>query len=130
MPFMWKIGGFTLAAVLVGSIVFAGYRHYQGLLAENKALEKENIMLTQAVNGYETRETNMTKQMDSANERTMEAQRILTEAVKRLDASRELFAKHDFGALLAAKPGLIEKMMGRATKRIFVKIEEAAVDPE
>lgn len=130
MPFMWKIGAFALAAVFVGSIVFAGYRHYQGLLETVETLKIENFALNQAVDGYKARETNMVKQMDGANERTMEAQRSLTEAVKRLDASRELFAKHDFGALLAAKPGVIEKMMGRATKRIFAKIEEAAVDPE
>lgn len=129
MPLMWKIGAFGLAAVFVASIVFVGYRHYQGLLEEVATLKTVNFALNQAVEGYKARETNMVKQMDGANERTMEAQRSLTEAVKRLDASRELFAKHDFGALLAAKPGVIEKMMGRATKRIFAKIEEAAVDP-
>lgn len=119
-----------MAAVFVGSIVFAGYKHYNNLLDENATLKTENFALTQAVEGYKTRETNLTGQMDSANERTIEAQRSLTDAVKRLDASRELFAKHDFGALLAAKPGVIEKMMGRATRKIFIRIEEAAVDPE
>lgn len=130
MPFMWKLGAFGLAAVFVGMIVFTGYRHYQGLLVEVETLKLENFALIQAVDGYKARETNLTKQMDGANERTMEAQRSLTDAVKRLDASRELFAKHDFGALLAAKPGVIEKLMGRATKKIFARIEEAAVDPE
>lgn len=130
MPILWKIGGFAVVAVLVASVVFAGYRHYNNLLVEKAILEKENFALTQAVKGFKERESGMIQQMDGANERTLAAQKNLAEAVKSLNASRELFAKHDFGALLAAKPGLIEKMMGRATKKIFGRIEEAAVDPE
>lgn len=130
MPILWKLGGFALAAMVVGSIVFAGYTHYNNLLDENAVLKTENYALTVAVDGYKDRESGMINQMEGANERTLEAQRHLSEAVKRLEASRKLFAGHDFAALLAAKPGLIERGMASATKKVFKRLEEAAVDPE
>ena len=127
----WKlvaIGGAALA-------LYFAYNGYQDLKNDKAQLEGNQAVLEGAVEveraslesalgaieDWQMAQKKLQKKIEEMNAFSVEA----NEEVRRLD---ELFANHDFGALVLAKPGLMERRINSGTRRIFRMLETATTD--
>ena len=116
---MWKIFAGTTA-------VFALSTWY--LWNANQVLVENNVKLESAIATQE--ETISTLQNDFALQTSQlnELQVKSQEAQKEMNRYLDIFKRHNLTKLAAAKPGLIEPKVNKATKEVFDGIENDSRD--
>ena len=120
---MWQIAGVLGAALVMGGVSFKVY--YDRAEAEKVALRVE---LQAAVDNQQVLEGTIKAQNDRIV-RAIEAQKQQQEQIQGLEQKnreaatevstlRQKFARHDLNNLSIRKPGLIEKIVNKATKGV------------
>lgn len=98
------------------------------LYNENEVLKANNIKLESAVAMQEeaisTLQNDFTLQTGKLNELQLKSQ----EAQKEMNRYLDIFKRHSLTKLAAAKPGLIEPRVNKATKEVFDGIEQDSRD--
>lgn len=120
----WKPFAFGIAVVLV----FAAYRHYDGLVDEKARLTAENAQLGTALWAQSAATAAWKAERDSLLSVMAEwaaASESAGEEGRRLD---EMFADHDLKGLAMGRPGLVEVRIDRGTGRILRLLETATAD--
>ena len=120
---MWQISGVLGAALVMGGVSFKVY--YDRTEAEKAAL---GVELQAAVDNQQVLEGTIKAQNDRIV-RAIEAQKQQQEQIQGLEQKnreaatevstlRQKFARHDLNNLSIRKPGLIEKIVNKATKGV------------
>ena len=120
---MWQIAGVLGAALVMCVVSFKVY--YDRAEAEKDALR---IELQTAVNNQKVLEGTIQDQNDriiqAIQEQKQQQEQIQglqeknREAAKEVSSLRQKFARHDLNNLSLRKPGLIEKIVNKATKEV------------
>ena len=120
---MWQIAGVLGAALVMCVVSFKVY--YDRAEAEKDALR---IELQTAVNNQKVLESTIQDQNDriiqAIQEQRQQQEQIQglqeknREAAKEVSSLRQKFARHDLNNLSLRKPGLIEKIVNKATKEV------------
>lgn len=111
-----------MSKILIGVIVVMGIGSYflwsqvQHLTELNKAFEVRNA---EQVATIAAQQEQFVKQTTALNNLTKKNQEIEADMNRYLD----IFRRHNLTKLAAAKPGLIEPRMNKATKEVFDGIE-------
>lgn len=119
---------FSIAIILTLSIAGAGY--YK--ITQNKIEELEKLNMAfelrnqEQIAALESLQQDFQLQTEALTEMSSKNQSIQSE----MDRYLGIFKRHNLTKLAAAKPGLIETRVNKATKEVFDAIEEdsAAVD--
>ena len=120
-----KLIGLGLAALAIIAIITLGYRHYTGLVEENKALSVEIAVKNETILSQEAtnkRAIATIGEWKESQDKLANSFNELAEAVK--DARKEtnrlslIFRKHDLEKLALRKPGLIENRINSGTSNI------------
>ena len=130
--------GFKLSAVLALVIITMGGAfklYYDKSEAQKEAMATQ---LQQAMNNQEllestisTQNTRIEEQLQKQQEsqaRISELSTANSEAMEEVTELRGKFARHDLNMLSMTKPGLLEKMINRGTKRVGEDLERIS-DP-
>jgi len=119
-----------LKAALMAIVVLALYAVWQKFQIQTLTIENINLTTERdaAVASVDTLETTLVVQAEqiarsAVKMREMDAERLL--AQKEVQRIRSLFSGHDFARLLAAKPGLIENRMIKATAEVLQELADA-----
>tara|TARA_R110001592_G_scaffold1853_1_gene11225 strand:+ start:496 stop:894 length:399 start_codon:yes stop_codon:yes gene_type:complete len=120
---MWQVAAVLGAALVMGGMSFKVY--YDRAEAEKDALR---IELQTAVNNQKVLEGTIQDQNDriiqAIQEQKQQQEQIQglqeknREAAKEVSSLRQKFARHDLNNLSLRKPGLIEKIVNKATKEV------------
>jgi predicted nucleic acid-binding Zn-ribbon protein len=120
---MWQVAGVLGAALVMCVVSFKVY--YDRAEAEKDALR---IELQTAVNNQKVLEGTIQDQNDriiqAIQEQKQQQEQIQglqeknREAAKEVSSLRQKFARHDLNNLSLRKPGLIEKIVNKATKEV------------
>ena len=120
---MWQVAAVLGAALVMGGMSFKVY--YDRTEAEKDALR---IELQTAVNNQKVLEGTIQDQNDriiqAIQEQKQQQEQIQglqeknREAAKEVSSLRQKFARHDLNNLSLRKPGLIEKIVNKATKEV------------
>ena len=120
---MWQVAVVLGAALVMGGMSFKVY--YDRTDAEKDALR---IELQTAVNNQKVLEGTIQDQNDriiqAIQEQKQQQEQIQglqeknREAAKEVSSLRQKFARHDLNNLSLRKPGLIEKIVNKATKEV------------
>ena len=112
-----------ILVVLMGAGGFGGWTYFQKMQAENKVLQVEGIVLKE---NQTTLEQAITDQQEVIAEKQRQAEQIqaannaLREETARLDQERSNLAKklgrHELDILAANKPGLVTRVINKASK--------------
>jgi hypothetical protein len=112
---------------LIAIIVVLGLGSWY-LYNENEVLKANNIKLESAVAMQEeaisTLQNDFTLQTGKLNDLQKKSQ----EAQKEMNRYLDIFKRHNLTKLAAAKPGLIEPRVNKATKEVFDGIEQDSRD--
>ena len=125
------IAGIAVAAI--GTIIFLGYTHYTGLVADNAILQANAKVLKTAV-GIQSEtidvQTRVLKDWQEAQEDLLEnierMQEVAVSATMQMRLFNDLFAKHDLEKLAHAKPVLLERRLNSGTANILRLLECAS----
>ena len=127
----WKL---VAIAVALGAF-YMGWRHYQGLVADNATLKADRVTLKSVLTTQRatTKEALIAideweRSRQELQKKIFELQEVSKEARsegRRLD---ELFTNHDLQKLALAKPGLIERRINAGTARSFRLLEATTAD--
>jgi len=120
---MWQIAGVLGAALVMGGVSFKVY--YDRTEAEKDALQAE---LQTSINNQQVLE-NTIRDQNNRIAQAIEAQKQQQEqiqglqeknreATEEVSSLRQKFARHDLNNLSLRKPGLIEKIVNKATKEV------------
>jgi len=120
---MWQIAGVLGAALVMGGVSFKVY--YDRTEAEKDALRAE---LQTSINNQQVLE-NTIRDQNNRIAQAIEAQKQQQEqiqglqeknreATEEVSSLRQKFARHDLNNLSLRKPGLIEKIVNKATKEV------------
>ena len=119
-----------LLALSVVTIIWLGYQHYTNLLSELDILKANRIVLETSV---ETQHVTIDAQTAAISEWSKAQEALLTriedmERVQRAATTETrrlngLFSRHDFGALAAQRPGLIEPRINTGSDRAIRLLE-------
>lgn len=112
-----------LGGAAVALVIFFGYQYVTNLQKENVRLEKQVTALNISNQELEAERENVIEDLKSVREDLEVLNQDFKEAEEDKNALIKLFSDHDFGKLVAAKPGLITRKMQRATDEIFKEIE-------
>lgn len=114
--------GYLLIAVLLFGVGF--YFHYSNLV-ENLDLAKEKITkLEVSLESEQTKNAELSRQQAENKQNITELNEKLSQERVKTQSVRRLFADHDFENLVQKKPGLITKLMQKATIKRFKSIED------
>lgn len=118
----WKIA--TVLFLLLGILGIAGYVIFKK--QEATIEEQRRVIVAQELADKTQKDTiaqlqyNLELQTTALNDLSKANQAIQEDMNRYLD----IFKRHDLGKLAAAKPGLLEPRVNRATKEVFDAIEE------
>lgn len=125
-----KLIALGLAIITITGIITAGYFHYTGLVEDNARLRENStkleLALTQeraAVQAAVAAVGEWKGAMDQLASRVEDLSRVSDAAASESRRLNQLFAEHDFRALAAGKPGLIERRVNDGTRRVFGVLE-------
>ena len=128
---MFKVYAFLAVFGIVGAIMFGAYTEYKDMQNRIATLRDNNAKLeTVAKANMEALEK------ASAHAAQMEVQNLalqtnLQKAEEYKDQLLGKFQKHDLSLLSLKKPGLIERRVNNATKKVFDDIERlTAIDTD
>ncbi|MAI37483.1 hypothetical protein [Alteromonas sp.] len=126
---MFKVYAFLAVFGIVGAIMFGAYTEYKDMQNRIATLRDNNAKLeTVAKANMEALEkaSAHAAQMESQN---LALQSNLQKAEEYKDQLLGKFQKHDLSLLSLKKPGLIERRVNNATKKVFDDIERlTAID--
>ena len=129
----YKIG--ALAVVL--SIIYLGYRHYDGLLDDITTLEKNAVKLELAIELEKAtvrhKDEAILEWQIAAEEFALKVEEANVARERAVEESRrlhEIFGKHDFTRLARAKPGRIESRINAGTRRVFAILTCETTTPD
>jgi hypothetical protein len=126
---MFKVYAFLAVFGIVGAIMFGAYTEYKDMQNRIATLRDNNAKLeTVAKANMEALEkaTAHAAQMEVQN---LALQTNLQKAEEYKDQLLGKFQKHDLSLLSLKKPGLIERRVNNATKKVFDDIERlTAID--
>jgi hypothetical protein len=121
-----KIGPRLLGAVVIAGILYAGYRHYTGLLDDLGQLREDRAALAAGLQTSEQSVVTLTEALDDWKRQAEQArahQEELEQTARRATAENrrlnEIFARHDLTQLARARPGLIESRINDGTERVL-----------
>lgn len=119
---MWVIGIGTLGLLFV---IYLGYKHYTGLVEDNKRLEKDVSTYQMAL---DTQKAANQQSLDVIEEwkqhgdllasSLQEMQEVTGVALEESRRLHDIFSKHDLAALSLAKPGLVERRVNLGVDRV------------
>lgn len=128
---MFKVYAFLAVFGIVGAIMFGAYTEYKDMQNRIATLRDNNAKLeTVAKANMEALEkaTAHAAQMEAQN---LALQTNLQKAEEYKDQLLGKFQKHDLSLLSLKKPGLIERRVNNATKKVFDDIERlTAIDSD
>lgn len=121
--FYIKLMAFLLIAGLVSGISYAGYRYVTNLQEKNEQLTKDNVVLEENVNKLEDGIEKQGKTIGSLQRDIKKRNKIFNDTIKEFQGARDSIhrlerklEKHDLGMLARRKPGLVEKIVNKATR--------------
>jgi hypothetical protein len=120
---MFRLYAFLAVVGIVGAVLFGAWYEYRDMQQRIATLRENNAKLeTVAKANAEALEqvTAFAAQMESQN---LELQQNLQKAEAYKDELLSKFQKHDLTKLSLKKPGLIERRVNGATKKVFDDIE-------
>lgn len=130
----WIIAG--VATLALGLIITLGYKHYTGVLEENKVLAASNAELAlslevqgETVKSQASAILEWQLAVEEAQQQNEELARVAQQATAESRRLNAIFAEHDLTRLSLAKPGLIERRINSGTARVG-RMLECASDPE
>ena len=112
---------------LLALIVALGGSTYY-LWNENQTLKANNAKLEYAVETQEETITNLQNDFALQGESLLAMQSKNQEIEAEMNRYLDIFKRHDLSKLAAAKPGLIEPRVNKATKEVFNGIEQDSRD--
>ena len=112
---------------LLALIVALGGSTYY-LWNENQTLKANNAKLEYAVETQEETITNLQNDFALQGESLLAMQSKNQEIEAEMNRYLDIFKRHDLSKLAAAKPGLIEPKVNKATKEVFNGIEQDSRD--
>jgi len=115
-----------VVVTLVSAIGFTLWGHYTGLLDDNATLKANQKQLETALLLKDTEIASMEAQAISRGQLAASSREELKAARAKVDDLRLKLSKHDLGALIVSKPGLVTKAMQRGTRARFLSLEGAA----
>ena len=95
---------------------------------ENTTLKENNIKLESAVQMQEEAITSLQNDFALQTSQLNELQVKSQEAQKEMNRYLDIFKRHNLTKLAAAKPGLVEPRVNKATKEVFDGIENDSRD--
>ena len=114
----------TLAVVgIVGSILFGAWYEYRDMQQRIATLRENNAKLETVAKANAEALDQMTAFADQMAEQNLELQSNLQKAEAYKDDLLSKFQKHNLTKLSLKKPGLIERRINDATKKVFDDIE-------
>jgi hypothetical protein len=112
---------------LLALIVALGGSTYY-LWNENQTLKANNAKLEYAVETQEETITSLQNDFALQGESLIDMQSKNQEIEAEMNRYLDIFKRHDLSKLAAAKPGLIEPRVNKATKEVFNGIEQDSRD--
>ena len=120
---MWQVAGVLGAALVMGGVSFKVY--YDRTEAEKDALRAElqtsinnQQVLENTIRDQNNRIAQAIKAQKQQQEQIQGLQEKNREATEEVSSLRQKFARHDLNNLSLRKPGLIEKIVNKATKEV------------
>ncbi len=113
--------GIGISLLVSGAI--GSYIYVNNLKSDLKSLREDNIANQLKI---ETQDKTIKELLSDIDKQTDALNTIIKrnrQIQKEVDRYLEIFKKHDFARLSAAKPGLIEKRVNKATADVFDQIE-------
>jgi hypothetical protein len=108
-----------IAAALLG----AGF-YIKGVIASNKAMKIELAEKVLLIEKIKTALDTVVKNVGEQNEAITGLRSEMIVADTEAKEAMQVFAKHNLQALSAAKPGLIEKRVNKATQEVFLVMQQ------
>jgi hypothetical protein len=115
----------VIAGLLIVILVMSGgfYLYYQNTQSRLATLHENQAKLELSVKMQSYTIERQKEFLEMQQEYSKQLQRGLAEAEANRGRLEEIFRKHDLDALSRAKPGLIEKRVNDATRRVFRDLE-------
>ena len=120
---MWQIAGVLGAALVMCGVSFKVY--YDRTEAEKDALQAElhtsinnQQVLENTIRDQNNRIAQAIEAQKQQQEQIQGLQEKIREAAEEVSSLRQKFARHDLNNLSLRKPGLIEKIVNKATKEV------------
>jgi hypothetical protein len=115
----------VIAGLLIVISVMSGgfYLYYQNTQSRLATLHENQAKLELSVKMQSYTIERQKEFLEMQQEYSKQLQRGLAEAEANRGRLEEIFRKHDLDALSRAKPGLIEKRVNDATRRVFRDLE-------
>jgi hypothetical protein len=115
----------VIAGLLIVITVMSGgfYLYYQNTQSRLATLHENQAKLELSVKMQSYTIERQKEFLEMQQEYSKQLQRGLAEAEANRGRLEEIFRKHDLDALSRAKPGLIEKRVNDATRRVFRDLE-------
>jgi hypothetical protein len=111
--------------IAIAAFIGGGFLFLKNHLANDKEMAALNSELSYTL-AREQAASKLYKERVDESFRSLEmVQRELEESRKRHREMVGVFERHDLGALIKAKPGLITRRMRSGTKRMWLDVEEA-----
>jgi len=116
--------GKLFGALAIFLVIFFGYRYVVNLQEANATLREEKQTLEISLQTITQEKENLVTRMEVSNEKLIELDTKLSKAREDVNRTLRLFSDHDFTNLVQRKPGLLEKLMQKATKKEFDEMEK------
>ena len=121
----WMVGHWQAIAIaiIIAALVGAGY-YIKGVIADNKAMKIELAEKALLIEKIKTALDTVVKNVGEQNEAITGLRSEMVVADTEAKEAMQIFAKHNLQALSAAKPGLIEKRVNKATQEVFLVMQQ------
>jgi hypothetical protein len=126
IPIIAKVAAIGVVLFTIGGVIFAGYTHYNNILADRETaiLQANTLTIKNSV------QTETIKQQQDVVKAWKSNVKHLQQTIDRLDKARidatseynrvkDILNKHDLDKLSLAKPGLIENRINRGTAGVL-----------
>jgi len=128
LVFKWLLGHWQAIAIsiAIAGLLGAGY-YIKSVIAQNAAMKIEmkqkDAEILNIKNRLDTVVSSVVKQNEDITKLHVEMNRADTEAKEAM----QIFVTHNLAGLSAAKPGLIEKRVNKATQAVFADMQRDTV---
>lgn len=121
----WMIGHWQAIAIafIAAALLGAGF-YIKGVIASNKAMKIELAEKVLLIEKIKTALDTVVKNVGEQNEAITGLRSEMIVADTEAKEAMQVFAKHNLQALSAAKPGLIEKRVNKATQEVFLVMQQ------
>jgi predicted negative regulator of RcsB-dependent stress response len=120
---MIKLYAFILIFGLLGTVGFGVYREYNDMKQRIETLRENNVKLKIVAEENQKALEQAQEFAVEMGERNSELQVNLQEAEVYTDKLRGKLQRHDLSLLSLKRPGMIEKRVNNATKKVWDEIE-------